>query len=113
VWLMLSDSFLSIVCKDCRDDELLVRARRRGDIEKVFPKAKVRRTPKGDYLFRSAIKKDDVIAAMENEVRRIDYGNFKDSVVDQHLHDAYLRVWATMLSLQPAQRKSTRYVGSI
>ena len=35
--LCLSDGFLSIVAKDCADDELLVRARRHGDIERTFP----------------------------------------------------------------------------
>ena len=44
MWIMLSDCFLSIVSKDCGPAELLVRARRAGDIEKVFPNAKVTRT---------------------------------------------------------------------
>jgi hypothetical protein len=38
------------------------------------------------------------------EVARITYDNFKDSVVDRPLHDAYLRVWSTMLDLQPMVR---------
>jgi len=37
MWLMFSDCFLSVVSKDCGPAELLVRARREGDIEKVFP----------------------------------------------------------------------------
>ena len=43
MWIMHSDCFLSIVSKGCGPTELLVRARRNGDIEKVFPSAKVTR----------------------------------------------------------------------
>ena len=98
----MNDAFLSIVSKDCARDELLVRARRKGDIEKIFPSAKVVRTPKGDYLFRAVIKRTEIAAALDGEVRRITYGNFKDSVKDDALHNAYLRVWTAMASVQPA-----------
>jgi len=41
MWIMTNNSYLSIVSKDCGPAELLVRARRAGDIERVFPDAKV------------------------------------------------------------------------
>jgi len=103
MWIMLSDCFLSIVSKDCARDELLVRARRKGDIEKIFPGAKVTRTPLADYMYRAVVKRAAVGEAMVGEVARITYGNFKDSVTDDALHNAYLRVWTTMVSLQPAK----------
>jgi hypothetical protein len=43
MWIMTNNSYLSIVSKDCGPAELLVRARRAGDIEKLFPDAKVTR----------------------------------------------------------------------
>lgn len=97
MWVMLSDCFLSIVSKDCARDELLVRARRHGDIEKIFPEAKVLRTPKADYLFRAIVKRSVVKKALAGEVGRISYDNFKDSVTDKRLHDAYLRVWTSLV----------------
>lgn len=101
MWIMLNDCFLSIVKKDCKDGELLVRARRPGDIEKVFGrKTKVDRVTAADYLFRAVIPREDVTRAMQNEVLRIDYGNFKDSVVDHDLHEAYMRVWSAMADVQ-------------
>lgn len=103
MWIMLNDCFLSIVSKDCRRDELLVRARREGDIEKVFPKATVTRYTKSDYLFRAVVKRTTVEEALAGEVQRILYGNFKSSVRDRPLHDAYLRVWSTMAELQPTK----------
>lgn len=43
MWVFMSDSFLSIVADSTvsKSDCLLVRARREGDIERVFPEAKV------------------------------------------------------------------------
>jgi hypothetical protein len=103
MWLMLNDAFLSIVSKDCARDELLVRARRQGDIEKIFPKAKVTRNTRSDYLFRAVIKRSVVEAAMVGELRRVTYSNFKDSVTEDLLHNAYLRVWVEMSKLQPTR----------
>lgn len=104
MWIMLNDAFFSVVKKDCRPDELLVRARRAGDIEKVFGNdVRVARNDDADYLYRARIPFRDVARAMDGELRRIDYPNFKDTVADRALHDAYLRVWGAMLSLQPAR----------
>lgn len=96
---MLKDAFLSIVWKDCGRNDLLVRARRRGDIEKVFPTAIVRHTPNSDYPFRAAIPGGVVTYEITQQFRRIDYPNFKDAVDDAVLHDAYLRVWGDMLAV--------------
>ena len=110
MWIMLNDAFLSVVKKDCKDDELLVRARRPGDIEKIFGReVTVMRSLDSDYLFRSVIKRDVVTRAIQNEVLRIDYGNFKNSVEDTELHDAYLRVWTAMANLQTPRPYSQAY----
>lgn len=109
MWICLYDCFLSIVAKDCKPDELLVRARRAGDIEKIFPQAKVTRYTKSDYLFRAVVPKTEVISRLATEVEDIDYSNFKDSVQDKKLHDAYLSVWHTMSRLQPVPPYSGLY----
>lgn len=101
MWIMLSDCFFSIVRKDCARDELMVRARRPGDIEKLFPKAQVTEYTASDYHYRAAVKIDAIGAALVAELGRVTYSNFKDSVNDRPLHDAYLRVWTAMASLQP------------
>lgn len=100
MWIMLNDAFVSIVSKDCKPDELMVRARRQGDIEKIFPGAAVTRFTKSDYLYRAPIKKDAIKAAMVEEIDRVVYSNFKSSVRDHDLHNAYLRVWTAMAALQ-------------
>ncbi|MCC7068518.1 MAG: hypothetical protein IT523_08695 [Burkholderiales bacterium] len=111
MWICLNDSFLSIVDKDCAEDELLVRARRDGDIERVFPDAIVSVLPGTDYRCRARIKRTEVAAAVAKRIVEIDYDNFKDGVRDRALHDAYLGVWSTLGRLQPGgpySRGSTR-----
>jgi len=101
MWIMLNDAFLSIVQKDCPVGSLLVRARRAKDIKRVFGKrVKIVRTEGADYLFRAVVSRSEVVAALENEVEGIDYGNFKDSVRDTELHSAYLNVWTAMAAVQ-------------
>lgn len=101
MWLCLSDAFLSIVQKDCKPSELLVRARRKGDIERVFGKrVRVTEYDKSDYRFRAVLPKGDVVAAMTREIARVNYPNFKNTVKDDDLHDAYMRVWSAMADVQ-------------
>lgn len=101
MWVCFSDCYLSIVAKDCAPDELLVRARRDGDIERVFPGARVSVSLNTDYRCRARIKRADVAAALAARVAAIDYGNFKDSTRDDALHSAYMGVWSSLGRLQP------------
>lgn len=101
MWICLNDAFFSIVNKDCSRDELMVRARRPGDIEKLFPNAKVTEYTASDYHYRAAVKRQELGEALVAELARVTYSNFKDSVDNRPLHDAYLRVWTAMASLQP------------
>lgn len=112
MWIMLNDAFLSAVHKDCAKDEILVRARVKGDIEKVFndetlfkanPDLKpvvVTRYTKSDYLYRAVVKRDHMKAVMSAEIDRVVYTNFKASTRDAKLHSAYNAVWSIMARLQ-------------
>jgi hypothetical protein len=96
MWLFLNDAFLSIVSYADNPDALLVRARHWGDIEQMFPKAKVSVTPNADYLFRATVPRRIVAAAIGQRIPDIDYSNFKGSVVSDDRHHAYLAVWQEM-----------------
>lgn len=112
MWVFLTDSFLSIVVDPDRPGNLLVRARRRQDIKRVFPEARVDSRSGTDYAFRASLPRPMVGAAIEAEVRRVDYENFKDEVglpprgkrnasrESRERHDCYLRVWQAMLGFQ-------------
>ena len=111
MWVCLNNSFLSIVeptgTAKGASPELMVRARRAGDIERVFPGAVVTTIDNRDYMFRATIPRDLVARALYDLVMDIDYGNFKNSVRDRKLHDAYADTWHTMAALQPKKPYST------
>ncbi len=94
---------MSIVSKDCKPDELLVRARVAGQIEAVFPDAVVRKTHGTDYLYRAAIKRVDICAAMSNMVMNLDYDNFKGSIRDRSHEHAAHGVWDVMAKTQESR----------
>ena len=119
MWIFLSGSFLSIVAyrpdmgpgarsashkAPSTTEKLLVRARIKGDIERVFPDAEVERTPGRDYLYRALIDRQCVADAMAHQVTVIGYPNFKDSVKEKERHNAYMNVWSTMADYQEAAR---------
>src|SRR5690606_19910093 len=94
MWIFLSESFLSIVDKgDETHRTLLVRARRKGDIERVFPDAKVSTRGGTDYAYRARIDRGRVAERIAEEIRGIHYGNFKLTVGPQGRHSAYYDVW--------------------
>ena len=100
MWLCTNRGFLSIVADPAGTKLLLVRARRKGDIESLFPDADVRRTPGRDYLYRASVGRDVVSVAVMQAFSKIDYGNFKNSVKNRDLHHAYAEVWQLMSELQ-------------
>jgi hypothetical protein len=104
MWIFLNNAFLSIVADLNNADNLLVRARRAGDIERVFPSAKATETPTGDYRFRASLPRPIVASAMQAAVLKIVYPNFKDSTKDRKRKSVYLRVWRTMWEWQQSLR---------
>jgi len=108
MWIFLNNSFLSIVQANDDPDYLMVRARLRGDIERVFPRVWVMVNDERDYRFRARIDRALVADAMAEQVRGIDYGNFKDSVPDGARHLAYYDVWRIMLHEQVIEAQQER-----
>ena len=102
MWIMMNNSFLSVVKNINQPDELLVRSRVDGDIQKIFPGAKVVADVGTDYKYRSSIDKEIVSKAIEKEIKNIDYDNFKNSISfeDKKRHDIYFDVWIKLRELQ-------------
>lgn len=128
MWVFLNDAFFSIVDEKAKEsktrkpakrratdrDILVVRARLKGDIERVFTQhmklagkpLEVTESALSDYRFRARVPRGIVKEVMVAEVQRITYGNFKDSVAEDDRHKAYSGVWGVMYRLQepPARR---------
>ena len=101
MWICLNDGFISVVDKARnRKRDLLVRARRPGDLERIFG-VKATTTPAGDYRYRAEVPRATVAQVIATRLAGIDYDNFKNSVPDEALHDAYSACWTVMGRLQP------------
>lgn len=100
MWIMMNNSFLSIVSPTPDSPTLDVRARARGDIQRVFPGAKVVSIAGRDYAFRAHLPREVVAAAIADRLLNTDYANFKDSVAENDRHDAYFSVWGVMAQFQ-------------
>lgn len=121
MWICLNKAFLSIVEPGARDpaaaggDMLLVRARVRGHIEEVFSGATAIEVPGRDYQFRAYLPRELVASTIAKNIAGIGYGNFKNSVKDGPLHDAYATVWGVMAQEQeippyePLPRRRKRF----
>jgi hypothetical protein len=104
MWIYLNNAYLSIIDPDAaygggdgpKASKLLVRARFKGDIERVFPRAKVTTTPERDYRFRASIDRKWVAEAIAGAIENIDYKNFKGSTKEGFRHDAYAGCWGVM-----------------
>ena len=102
MWIVLNNSFLSIVKNRNDENELLVRARVSGDIEKVFNDADVFEDANADYKYRSYLNRKVVANAISEELMNIDYDNFKSSVSkdDNMRNTAYMNVWSALNKMQ-------------
>ena len=110
MWIVLNKSFLSIVKNRNNDEELLVRSRISGDIEKVFKNANVFEDLKADYRYRSYIsyryrsyiRRSEVAKTISKELLNINYDNFKNSVSkdDKIRLNAYMDDWSSLYKMQ-------------
>ena len=105
MWIFLSDAFLSVVADQAEPSgaRLLVRARRAGDIERVFPEAESFRVPFSDYAFRAWLPRQQVAEVLKQQVEAIAYPNFKSSIRDHAYHDAAMAAWEAMYRYQQQQ----------
>jgi hypothetical protein len=111
MWIYLKNSFLSIIDPDGSYDgskgpvstKLLVRGRFKGDIERIFPRAKVTETPKRDYRYRALVSRETVAKAMFEAVMQNGAKNFKGSTKEKWRHDVYMQCWFAMEAEQRRQ----------
>ena len=102
MWIVLNKSFLSIVKNRNDKNTLLVRARVKGDINKVFQDADVFEDDNADYKYRSYIDRKIVANEISKELMNINYDNFKSSVSKDDFTriNAYINVWSALNKMQ-------------
>jgi hypothetical protein len=128
MWTCLNDAFVSVVaykpgaeprlekhCDRRGKNLLLVRVRTQKHADHLIDRglnATFMERPGHDYRFGTLVPKAAYATFMAEQVMGIDYGNFKGSVRDNPLHDAYMDVWTVMNRMQATRRHSAYSFGS-
>ena len=118
MWIFCKQGFFSAVAHEDNADFMHVRARFKGDLERLIEWAgetpllknklsgkrpTVVHTPDHDYEYRANFTREDWAEIVNAVARDIDYTNFKDSVHEGTARDdAYMSVWATMATYADA-----------
>jgi hypothetical protein len=108
MWVFTRDGFFSAVQDGyCKENEIMVRARAKDDIECLafklrILKSKVIETGYADYLYRLKVRKEVFANYLNAEALNIDYDNFKNTISkkDGLRRSAYMRCWAALLDWQ-------------
>ncbi len=102
MWIASTNGFISIVQHWDKPDTLLVRARVRKDLLSIFSKRRIIEIPEADYRFRVLVSKNEFAELMFNQIKKIDYPNFKDRIVQSDSHkeklDVYYQIWSIMFN---------------
>jgi hypothetical protein len=105
VWICFNDAFVSAVADPTMPGMLKVRARKREHLEKLFPGVKIQGSARTDYGWRVIVPKREFITLVTERIRGIEYDNFKDSVLDERLHELYADFWTLHWEYQHGWRK--------
>lgn len=107
MWIFTNKGLLSVV-QDRDSDRLLVRARQRHLLQEIAPRpSEVFEDQTADYPFRVFMTRMEFAEIVYEEIERIDYDNFKNSVKDRVLAGLYSKVWSIMSVLGMGRRYGT------
>ena len=102
MWLVLNDSFVSVVEHYSDPKMLVVRGRFPGDVARFLGLEErwEEITPERDYRYRMVVSRADVAAAMSLAAKRINYPNFKGSIREGWRASLAGRVWSLFYQAQ-------------
>jgi hypothetical protein len=93
MWICMDSSFVSAV-QDRDDPEgLVIRARSKKHLTRLFPGKAIAITPEADYVARVFVTKVEFAAVVSQRIEAISYDNFKNSVRNHRLHQLYTEFW--------------------
>ena len=105
MWLVTKNSFISVVQHREQPDDVLVRARVKSHLARLFPakSSQIQRDDEADYRWRLLISKQELADRISSYIlKSLDYDNFKASQeADDPAWPRFLHaVWAEGLRLQ-------------
>ena len=103
MWLFTKNSFVSVVQHRTQPDNVLVRARVKSHLARLFPQKQMQADDEADYRYRIVVSKEEFATVVSDYImQNLDYDNFKaaqdtdDPAWTRFLHE----VWGEGLRLQ-------------
>ncbi|RPA70295.1 hypothetical protein EF405_03195 [Cyclobacteriaceae bacterium YHN15] len=100
MWIASKSGFVSVVQHFEKQDMLLVRARVRKDLQSLFDNKRIIELDYADYRFRVEVSKQEFAEIMVNQIKDIDYPNFKNHIAAKGEQvdklGAYHDIWRIM-----------------
>ena len=106
MWIMTTDGFFSAVQNKDDPKTVLIRARRRDDLERlnkyIMGDNKIMEWAGADYPYRIIIKKSIWADYVSNKALNISYSNFKATIPvgDYSREKAYHECWVSLMGLE-------------
>lgn len=105
MWIAMNNGFVSITQPRASAvparlkliDPLQVRARKARHLTALFPGAEIFENVGTDYQFRVFVERTAIAERIAQVIGGLNYDNFKNSVREDALHDAYSNIWGTMM----------------
>lgn len=106
MWLITTRGFYSVVEHRSDPERLIVRARRREDMEalaELIPDLEIFSDRRADYRWRAVVARSEWVVALAQLAAEIDYPNFKSAVAKRQGPERahhYAEVWRILHGLQ-------------
>ncbi|MDX1580125.1 MAG: hypothetical protein R3360_00745 [Alphaproteobacteria bacterium] len=111
MWVFLHNAFLSITADIGNPRLLQVRARFKGDIERIWPRAVVIENAEQDYRYAAWISRSDVSRKIHDELKYLQYDDLMEKVLSPAREAAYSRVWSEMRKAQNEELRA-KWIGA-
>lgn len=110
MWMMSTDGFISVVAHRDLPGVMMVRARVKADLERIFgPDRQIETWPGADYLYRVLVDREELAQIVADQVRDVDYwSHAKDEMIKRSpktehgtRSKALYATWSAFAELQP------------
>ena len=111
MWILLDDSFISVVADTSNPERVQVRARHTDHLAAFLPGCDEwvvaaaeygNKTCDDDYRYMAYVSKTDLKAAICERIDRMPFGSFRHRIKDPLYYDACNRARADLHAIQPA-----------
>ena len=110
MWLITTRGFYSVVEHRSDPERLIVRARRREDLEalsELIPELEIFSDRRADYRWRAIVSRSEWVVAVALLVAELDYPNFKSAVAKRQGSERaqlYGEIWQILYGLQESEK---------